>query len=252
MPRFSVNTKEVIKFSKKLERISKNALPRATRNTLNELAFDTKKRTLPQEFDKAFTVRKKAFPRAFSRVETAKSLKINQMEAVVGMTNKGRRGVEQAGENMRQQQLGGRIKGRTLVPHDMARVGGKNQRNVRVENRVSNVKVQLKSRISRHGKAKQRFIRTATHALERFGSTAVIMHTTRARKTFIYRVKRGGSDLRTDDFNIKVTPLYSVKKGRSVNIKDPVTFTRRAALRSQKQANRVFRKHAKKRIERGF
>ena len=252
MPRFSVNTKEVIKFSKNLERISKNALPRATRNTLNELAFDTKKRTLPQEFDKAFTVRKKAFPKAFSRVETAKSLKINQMEAVVGMTNKGRRGVEQAGENMRQQQLGGTIAGRSLIPLDTARIGNSKTRQVRRKNRVTNLDVKVDTKWARTTKPKQRFIQSAIYAVQRYGSNAVIKHTREDGKSFMYRIRRGGNDIMTRRFKLGVTPLYSVKRGRSVNISNPNRFTQKAALRSRNRANDIFIKQAKKRIKRGF
>ena len=247
-----VNTKELIKFSKKLDKISKNALPRVVRNTLNEMAFDTKKRTLIEESNKAFTVRNKTFFKRFSKVKPSPLGKINSMKSTVGMTSQGGRGkTEQAGENMRQQQLGGSIAGRALIPLDSARVGNSKTKNVRRQNRVANLDVKLDTKQSRTTKPKQRFIQSAIYAVERYGTGAVIKHTREDGNTFLYRIKRGGNDIRTRRFNLRVTPLYSVKRGRSVNISNPVRFTQKAALRSQKRANKIFIKHAKQRIGRG-
>ena len=247
----NVNTTELIKFSKKLDKISKNALPRVVRNTLNELAFDTKKRTLIEESNKAFTVRSKTFFKRFSRVKPTELGKINKMKSFVGMTSKGGRGKsEQAGENMRQQQLGGSIAGRALIPLDTARVANSKTKNVRRQNRISNLNVQVDTKQARTTKPKQRFIQSAIYAVERYGSGAVIKHTREDGNTFLYRIKRGGNDIKTRRFNLSVTPIYSVRRGRSVNISNPVRFTQKAALRSQKKANSIFIKHAKQRIAR--
>lgn len=251
---FDVNTQAVIKFSKKLDLISKNALPRAVRNTLNDMAFDVKKRTIIEEFDKSFTVRNKTFPRRFSRVKPADMGRISNMRATVGMTDQGRRGMtEQAGEDMRQQQVGGRIGGRAMIAQDTARDGGQNSNRVSPRNRLKKVrqKIVADTKLARTNKPKQRFIQTAIYAVSRFGSGAVIKHTREDGKTFLYRIQRGGNDIKTRRFNLKVTPLYSVQRGRAVNIRQPVRFTQRAALRSQKRANQIFIRHARERIRRG-
>lgn len=254
MPKaFDVNTKEVIKFSKKLDKISKNALPRAVMNTLNTMAFDTKKRTLVEESQKAFTVRNKTFFKRFSRVRPTPLGKINKMQAFVGMTAQGSRGMkEQAGENMRQQQLGGTIGSRSLIPLDTARVGNSKTRQVRRKNRIRDLDVKVDTKWARTTKPKQRFIQSAIYAVQRYGSNAVIKHTREDGKSFLYRIKRGGSDIMTRRFKLGVTPLYSVQRGRSVNISNPVRFTQKAALRSRKNANDIFIKQAKSRIKRGF
>lgn len=245
-----VNTEALIKYSKKLDRISKRALPRATRNTLNSLAFDTKKRTLLEESEKSFTNRNKTFFRRFSRVKMVDTNNINTMKSTVGMIDSGSGTSEQAGRNMKQQQVGGSIGGRALIPMDTARVGGKNEKNVRPINRVKNLNTVLDSRISRANKPRQRLIKTAIQAVERHGNTAVIKHTAQNGKTFLYRVSRGGSDIRTREFNLKVTPIYSVKSGRSVNIHSPKPFVFTAAKRSQRRARKIFVTNAKRQLQR--
>lgn len=254
MPRvIDVNTKELIKFSKKLDKISKNALPRVVMNTLNTMAFDTKKRTLIEESQDAFTVRNKTFFKRFSRVKPSPLGKINKMQAIAGMTDQGARGMkEQAGENMRQQQLGGTIAGRSLIPLDTARIGNSKTRQVRRKNRVTNLDVKVDTKWARTTKPKQRFIQSAIYAVQRYGSNAVIKHTREDGKSFMYRIRRGGNDIMTRRFKLGVTPLYSVKRGRSVNISNPNRFTQKAALRSRNRANDIFIKQAKKRIKRGF
>ncbi len=256
MPRvIDVNTKELIKFSKKLDKISKNALPRVVMNTLNTMAFDTKKRTLIEESQKAFTVRNKTFFKRFSRVKPTPLGKINKMQSIVGMIDQGARGMkEQAGENMRQQQLGGNIGGRTLVPLDTAREEGENRNRVLPENRIRRIKQKtvVNTKLARTTKPKQRFIQSAIYAVQRYGSNALIKHTREDGKSFMYRIRRGGNDIMTRRFKLGVTPLYSVKRGRSVNISNPNLFTKKAALRSRNRANDIFIKQAKKRIKRGF
>lgn len=244
-----VNSADLIKFSKKLDRISKKALPRTVRNTLNSLAFNTKKKTLIEESNKAFTNRAKNFFKAFSRVEMAKQKKINDMVSQVGMTPKGRGGrFVQAGENMLQQNVGGKIDHRSLVPIDTARVAEKNERRVRKENWLRNLDVVLDTKDARVTKAKQRFVRSAIYVVERFGSGGVIQHRRTDGRTMLYRVKRGGSDIITRQFDLKITPLYSVKPGRSVQINEPVPFVKRSAERSMKDAQKIFSKHAERQL----
>ena len=254
MPRFDVNTKDVIKYSKKLDKISKNALPRAVMNTLNTMAFDTKKRTLIEESQKTFTVRNKTFFKRFSRVKATKLGKINKMRAFVGMVDQDKKGKVQAGENMKQQQIGGRIAGRTLVPLDTSRETEENRNRVLPKNRLKTIRQKpiIDSKLARTTKPKQRFIQSAIYAVQRYGSKGLVKHTREDGKTFLYRIKRGGNDIMTRRFKLGVEPLYSVKRGRSVNISNPTRFTHRAALRSQKKANDIFIKQAKARIKRGF
>lgn len=251
MPRvIDVNTAALVKYSKKLDLMSKRALPRTVRNTLNTLAFDTKKKTLIEESNKAFINRNKTFFKRFSSVQMASGNKINTMRSKVGMTDSSRGGSpEQAGRNMTQQQVGGKIGGRTLIPIDTARIGRKHERNVRKENRIGNFDYQVRTKYSRNTKVKQMFVQSAIYVVQRFGSGSVIKHTRQDRKTILYRIERGGNDVMTRRFKLKVTPLYTVKSGRSVNIKDPQPFTLRAARRTGKNAEKIFIKNAKRQLK---
>ena len=245
-----VNSAELIKFTNKLEKIGKKAVPIAIQNTLNSMAFDVKGKTLEKEANKAFTRRNKTFFKKFSRVEKATGTNIKTMKATVGMVDASRSGRrEQAGADMTPQQKGGVIGGRTLIPHDEARVSGNNKKNVRAKNRVKDIKVNLNTADSRATDIKQRFIQTAITAVERFGDGAIIQHKNEKGKEFIFRVQKGGSDIKTRKFNIKVTPLYSVVDGRVVRVKGK-PFTLRAARQSQKKGNEFYKKHAQKQIKR--
>lgn len=248
---FDVNAGAVVKYSAKLDRISKRALPRVVRNTLNDMARHTKQKTLISETNKEFTNRNKTFFKRFSRFEPAKMGNINDMQSTVGMVDNDRGKRDQAGRNLKEQQVGGRIGGRTLVPVDQARIRGKNERNIRKINRLDKIKVRFDTKQARTTKPKQRLIQSSIYALKKYGQEAVIKHTRSTGKTFLLRVRRGGKDIKTRDFNIGVEFLYSVKKGRHIRIDEPVPFTQNAALITQKQlANRLFIKHAKDRFRR--
>lgn len=239
----NVNSDELVKYARKLELASKKALPRAISNTLNSMAFDVKKRTLLAETEASFTNRNRTFFKRFSRVQMSRPGKIETMQAIVGMVSNG----EQAGFDQTQQQQGGKIRGRTFVPLDSARVSGDNKRNVRPRFRIKNLTIHVDTAEARASDVKQRFVQSAVYALERFGDSANLKHQRDDGKTFIYNVKRGGRDIKTRKFNIKVTPLYSVKEGRAVSIRNPKPFTLRASIKTQREkANKFFKKSAER------
>ena len=243
-----VNASGIIDFTKKLDKLKKSALPNAVRNTLNTMAFDTKKKTLLSEAKRSFVQRNPSFFRRFSKVEMAKGFNINTMRSTVGMVDRASgRSSEQAGRNMTQQQVSGRIGGRTFVPLDTARTSKSSKKNVRRANRLRNLNIVLDTMDSRASDPKQRFVQSAVFAVERFGSGAVIKHRRDDGRTFLYKVERGGSDLRTRQFNIKVTPLYSVKSGRTVSVRaQPFTF--RASVRTAKNVERIWKEKATREI----
>lgn len=245
MPTIDVNTTELIKFSKKLDKMSRRALPLAVKRTLNSVAFETKKKTLPQEARKSFPdQRSPSFYKRFSRAQMVKGNKINTMESKAGMFDDGRAKSDQAVQDQTQQQLGGVIKGRTLIPMDQARVGGKHSRNVKKKNRISNLNIVLDTKDSDGATPQKRLIQTAIQAVKKFGPGSVIKHKGTKRE-IIYRVERG-REIKTREFNLKLIPLYTVQDGRTVRITKPKPFTLIAGLRAQKQANKFFRTHAKK------
>ena len=247
MPVFNVNTNEVVRFSRNLDLISKTALPKAAKDTINNVAFDIKKRTLPEEAAKSFTIRNPTFYKRFSKVKMAKGTSIKNMTATVGMSVQGApQTAKQAIDDQAQQQLGGTIGGRTLIPFDQARTGNRHDRNVRAKFRVSKVNVDLDTANSKGATEKDRFINTVITALDRFGGEAIIQHRVKSGKEIIFHVKKGGRGFKTREFGVRVTPLYSVEEGRSVKIRDAKPITKVAARRAMLQVNKHFRRNAKR------
>ncbi len=242
--RVNVNTDELAKLNLKLEKVHRSEFPVTVRNTLNTMAFETKKKTLPEEFDKSFTIRSKSFSKAFSSVKTAQGFNVKTMKSTVGMTDRKRGGrPEQAGRDMTPQQLGGKIGGRTFIPMKQARTSKNPNKNVRKENRLSNITKIVNTKDNSSGTEKQKFVRTALNVATHHGKKTLVRH-----KGVLYRIDRAGSNIKTRKMDLKVTPIYSVEEGRSVKVSSsPVT--RRAALRTHKRANVIFVKQAEKKIK---
>lgn len=239
-----VNNDGLIKFAKKLDKLSRNALPVAARRTLNSVAFETKKKTLAQEAAKSFENRNPSFYKNFSSVEQAQGFDINRMQSKVGMVDSAKGKSPQAAEDQTQQQVGGRIRGRAFIPMDEARTGGKHSKNVKKKNRISNINIVLDTVKSKGNRSKKKLIQTSIRAINKFGSGVAIKHDT-GKRTIVYKVEKGNG-FKTRKFSIKLTPLYTYIKGRSVRIKKPIPFVLKAGKRAQLQANKFFRSHAKR------
>lgn len=242
--RINVNTNELANLNLKLEKVHRSAFPVTVRNTLNTMAFETKKKTLPEEFNKSFVIRSPSFSKAFSSVEMAKGFNVKTMKSKVGMTDRKRgQKSEQAGRDMTPQQLSGKIGGRTFIPMRQARTGKNQNKMVRRENRISNIDKIIDTKGNSAQTEKQRFVRTALNVATRHGKKTLVRH-----KGALYRIDRAGSNIRTRKMFLKVTPVYSVKEGRSVNVK-AVPFTRRASLKTHKRANVIFVEQAERKIK---
>jgi len=133
---FDINTDEFIKLTVKLGNLHRAALPVAVRATLNDAAFETKA-LVPITASREFTIRNKSFFRAFSAVNKARGFDINSMQSEVGINAS--MGKDTA-EGLAQQEKGGIVSGRKLVPFDAARIGGSNQRQVRKKHKLAQIK----------------------------------------------------------------------------------------------------------------
>jgi hypothetical protein len=89
MPNLSIdiNSKELVAYTNKLEKLHKSALPVAVRQTLNDLAFDLKTNSLPQKFQSQFkNHRRKNVIKSHSGVQKSKNtFDISQMESEAGL-----------------------------------------------------------------------------------------------------------------------------------------------------------------------
>jgi hypothetical protein len=234
-----INTDAVVKFTAKLERISKSAMPQAVRFALNSAAFDVKTNTMPSRAGDAFEKRQPNFFRANSRVERAAGLDVNSMRATVGFVSENLQGKSNYSvKDLEQQEYGGSIGGRSFIPLAGARVGGNYRRAVRPGNRISAINKIIEAKKSKGRTAAQRF--RASAVLAGLGGYVLASRT-------LYRIDSGRTDLAKRETRFKVTPLYSYKKGRKAGVK-ATRFMRTASLQSAAKLESYFIEEAKKRI----
>ena len=132
--RLDVNTSESIKLTAKLETLHRSAFPSAVRNTLNDLAFESKK-LVPKKADENFTIRQKNIFNRMTIVNRASGFDVNRMVSKVGID--GSKG--SLSDGLEKQETGGNIQGRKLLAHDKARVSGSNTKKVKGKYHFKNV-----------------------------------------------------------------------------------------------------------------
>jgi hypothetical protein len=235
----NINSDELVKFTNRLERLSKNDVPRVIKKTLDKVAMDVKKTTMPKTASQEFTTRRANFFKANSRVEFSKSSRnMNDLYSTVGFVPLS--GTNKAVDDLEQQEHGGQIGGRSFVPLDQARVGRSYSRNVQAKNRLSNLNNIASARSNRARSRKARFIRTAIHV----GQGGVFI----SERNIVFRVDKIKRFRGERNTSLKLTPLYSYKRGRSVRV-DKTKFMERSSLESAQKLNDTFIDEAQKQIK---
>lgn len=237
----NINTKEVSRFADTLSKIRKSLLPRAVMATLNDAAFDVKAKTMPFQAKTEFVNRQPNFFKANSSVQKASPGSIEGMQSKVGFTSEKLNINEKnyAVKDLEQQENGGKIKGKAFIPLDEARKGGKNTL-VRPNARLSKIK-NLVDANKVSGKTKgQKFLHAASIA----GKGGFLFY-----DNILWRVDSGmvASSIKTKKLKLKVTPLYSHKTGRQVQVKR-TQFMRTASLLSGNKLNGFFKIQAERLI----
>lgn len=242
----NINMDAVVRHTSKLERMHKSALPVAIRTALNSAAFDVKKRTMPAAADAAFVKRKPNFFKANSKVEMATGFQIENMRSIVGF--KPLSGNNKAVDELEQQEEGGVINNRTLIPMDTARSGGSNQKLVRANARLAALKKQkvIDASKVKSESAKQRFIRAAIKAQE---LDALVLGNKNGGKRTLSRINSIAFNKKKRTLKIKRTPLYTYDQGRVVRVK-ATNFMKRASMESGLQLEEHYIKAASKQIQR--
>lgn len=225
----NVNSEAVVKFTNQLERINRSAFPVAVREALNSAAFDVKKFQLPISAERNFVKRQPNFFKANSRVEMAKGWSLSEMVAKVGMIDLG--GSNYAVDDLEQQEHGGKIDAKSFIPLDSARNSNSAKKIVAPRNRLSKIKNIVRAAKTEGVSEAQRFIKSVISA----GSGGFIL----SERGVLWKI---------DSMN-KKTPLYSFKKGRSVNVK-PTHFMQEATEASAKKIDEFYILAAEKQFER--
>ena len=223
----NIGTDEVVKFTNKLEKMHRSHLPVAVRQTLNKAAVDMRNKSLPETYKKAFIQRDKSFLRSRSRFQLAQGFDISGMESKAGIA-----GNDNTTRGLAMQSRGGAISNRAFIPMDTARTSDSHQKKVRKKARLSAIAIRHRIKA---GDARQ-MIKTAY-------KTGVGGHLLYGDTMFEIRsIRRRGQN----SF-IKMKPLYSYEKGRSVQVSKK-DYVERAATMQGYKMNNNFAAFAQKRI----
>lgn len=247
MPTLNIDTSAVVVFTNKLEKLGRSALPVAVRSALNSAAFDVKQNTMLKSARSRFINRTETFFKANSAVDMATGFNIKTMAATVGFTSSHLRigSTNFSVKDLEQQEYSGDIKGKTFIPLDTARSGGHTSL-VRPANRLTTIKQKtnnFQSVINANkifGSKRGAFVKAAFKA----GSGGYVFGN--AAKEILWRIDA----VIKNKYGIKIskTALYSVRKGRSVGVKE-TGFMRWASLQSANKLEDYFIKAAQLQID---
>lgn len=242
-----INNKEVKLFTNKLREMHRSALPLAVRGTLNDLAFDVKQKTLPQNFKKQFVIRNKSFLKSQSGVQKADGWDINKMQSEVGIKPNSRG--SEAAKELKLQEFGGN-KLKPLVYMRQAR-GNSNKRMVKASNYYNQFKkVRGEPTVGRYKKPgygrrsrKSNFIASAIIA-HRLGQLLIWDSKSGQTVFLIENIYLGAGNI----VKVKAKSIADFEDKRVLNLKSR-PFLLPASNMSQSKIEYFFVKNAKKRFE---
>lgn len=227
-----------MKFTNKLEKMHRSALPSAIRGTLNKAAFDVKQRTMPASVDKTFVKRNPTFFKANSRVEMAKGFDVKTMASTVGFTSHNLKYNNFAVQELEEQEYGGRIRSRSFIPLGAARSGNSSSKPVLPSNRLRKIRKVVDSNRGRGVSRSSKFVRAAMKA----GRGGFVIGNF-ARKT-LFKITSISKDEDGKPVITKI-PIYSFLKGRSVGIKS-TRFMRNASDLSASKLEKFYIEEAER------
>ena len=235
--RIDVNTDNIVIFANNLEKMGKTKLPIAVRQTLNSVAFEMKKNTLLTVTDNKFVNRSPNFFKALSKVEKAEGFDINSMQSKVGFTEKGLKGKNNyAVQDLKAQEYGGRIDKKTFIPTKEARGGSLNNL-VKPQNRLRAIRRKFVDAQKQKGvNRKQQFVKAVLKAKP----NGYVLG-----EKMLYRINSIAQNIATRAIEYDATPLYSVKKGRSIKV-DQSKFMEISANEAARKMQSFFIMHANK------
>jgi len=229
----NVDTDALVQYTNKLEKLPKTAFPNAVRGTLNGLAFNVKKNTMPQSADRNFTIRQKNFFKITSRVEMARGNRVDGMESMIGFVPFG--GSNEAVEDLEKQENAGIIGGRSFIPLDQARTGKSPSRIVARRHRISSIKNIVRTDDAKGKTPGQRFVKSVVHA----GKGGHILH-----ENMLFQVNR--LDRAGSNWKFRLTAIYSFKMKRSVRISRATHFMEKAVEKTSQKVDQIYFKEAER------
>lgn len=205
--KLDVNTDSAIQLTAKLEKLHKSAFPSAVRNTLNDVAFETKK-LIPKKAEGNFTIRQKNLFKRMSLVQKAQGWNVNGMSSKVGLD--GSKG--SLSDGLEKQETGGNLQGRKLTPHNMGRISGNYAKKLKVKNQFS--------KIDKIGTSKRR-----------------------VKGSKYFRIDKGSKGTVFEKVGKRITPIYNYRSNPITKLKKQ-PFIEPSAKESIKQMEMLYKKNA--------
>lgn len=200
MAHFDVDTKELKRYQEDLLQLSRKAWPYATRQTVNDVAFQAR-REWQHEITFSFTLRNR-FTANSVRVVPTRAKSISRQEAIVGSV----------APYLKTQEDGGVLRGKgegKAIPTKAARVGASPSRLVRRPNKVSKIKLHMRRSGSERQQNAARIRKASTS-----GSGFALIE--KGEKRGIFKVKGKGE-------GTEITLIHNLSKPR-VTIKPEPTM----------------------------
>lgn len=235
--KFNVNTDATIALTARLERLNKSAFPSAVRSTLNDGAFEMKKKNILDSAKKNMEVRNPSFFRKFTGVKRAGGFDVKSMYAEVGFKNtdpnpiKGKKAIE----GMESNEVGGSDNtGAMYLPK--ARTSNNRNRLVRKKARFDKSKI-AKGTSSKIKTKKLDFVGNAYVSFKEKAPTFI--ETSKGK--FLVQVTKFSSDHKK--LNIKMDFLMRSRKQHAAKAK-ATHFVKEGALKTAKQIEGLYKKNA--------
>jgi hypothetical protein len=233
---FNVNTDAAVGLTNKLEKLNRSAFPNAVRGTLNGMALDVKKNTMPLMAAHIFDQRKKNFFKGNSRVNFAKGFRLEAMKSEVGFLYMRKGGNNKSIDELEQQEHGGIIKDRELIPLNRARTSRSNSKMVSKKNRLKGKKI-VKASGQPGRNQKHKFF----NAVIRAGIGGYVQ-----TDKVLFRVKNiQKKNFKKYRWKFKLENIYLVNNKKSVKIKG-VDFMKKASEISAKKGNEIYFKEGER------
>ena len=228
------DTSEYRKLTKALTDLHRSAFPVAIRQTLNNLAFDTKEKQILKTAGQIFTVRDKNFLKRFSKTKKANGFDVNSFQAQAGM-------VGEETKDFHELEQGGAVESEA-VPQLGARTSGSESKKVRKTFRFGERKI---LRVERGKQHNSDFIKKAYLAkrdkklLGRYGN--------------VYQVTGFRKNKKDALPKIKMKLLYKEPRGKKVDLKSyklietaaTESVTKKGARFFKVAVNKQFKKYTK-------
>ena len=237
-----INNEQVKAFTKRLRDMKRSDLPLAVRGTLNDLAFDVYRNSLPLEFKSEFTIRNKTFLSSHSGFEKAQGWEILGMKSKAGITPKG----SEAAEGLTKQEEGGST-ARPFMYMDPSRISGSLNKSVRTQNYINKMGfIKGSPSVSRRTR-KSNFVAASVIGLRL--NKVVLWESKTGNTAFLIKGVSFSGSGKNRKVKINAIPLAHYEKGFQKQIK-PRHFLEKASEGTYHKLNAFYIANAKRRFER--